>query len=50
MIREQLDWVAETTYWMFTEKFEIEIALDEVGERAGQQHISTQLFGQGFES
>src|ERR1700741_4073112 len=50
MIREQLDWVAEASYRIFADAFEIEIALDEVGERAGQQYRSTQLFGQGFET
>ena len=29
---------------------EIEIAFDEVGERAGRQHRSPQLFGEGFET
>src|SRR5256884_9670759 len=35
---------------MFADAFEIEIAVDEVGERAGQQHRSPQLFGEGFET
>jgi hypothetical protein len=35
MIRKQLDWVAETSYSMFADVFEVEIASDEVGERAG---------------
>jgi len=47
MIRQHLDWVAEASYWIFADAFEIEIAVDEVGERAGQQHVFTQCFGQG---
>jgi hypothetical protein len=35
---------------IFADAFEIEIAFDEVGERAGQQHRSPQLFGEGFET
>ena len=50
MIRKQLDWVAEASHRVFADTFEIEVALNEVGERAGQQHLSTQLFGQGFET
>src|SRR6516162_6191814 len=50
MIRKQLDWIAEASHRMFADAFESEIALDEVGERAGYQHRSTQLFGQGFEA
>src|SRR6516162_6278665 len=50
MIRKQLDWMAEASYWIFADAFEIEIVLDEVGERAGEQHVFTQLFGQGFQT
>jgi len=31
---------------MFADGFEIEIAFDEVGEVAGQQHLFAQLFGE----
>src|ERR1700680_22580 len=50
VIRKQLDWVAEAAHRIFADAFEIEIAFDEVGERAGQQHPSPQLFGEGFET
>src|SRR5262245_65020920 len=50
IIREQRDWVVEAAHRMFAEAFEIEIAFDQVGERARQQHRSTQLFGEGFET
>ena len=40
MIRKQLDWVVEAAHRIFADAFEIEIAFDEVGERAGQQHGS----------
>ena len=36
VIREQLDGVAEAAHRIFADAFEIEIALDEVGEGAGQ--------------
>ena len=45
VIRKQLDWVAEAAHRIFADAFEVEIAFDEVGERAGQQHRSPQLFG-----
>ena len=48
MVRKQLDRVAEAAHRIFADAFEIEIVLDEVGERAGQQHGPTQLFGEGF--
>jgi hypothetical protein len=44
VIRKQLDWVVEAAHRIFADAFEIEIAFDEVGERAGQQHGSAQLF------
>src|SRR3974390_2628875 len=50
MIRKQLDWMAEASYRIFADAFESKIALDEVGERAGHQHRSTQLLGQRFET
>ena len=50
VIRKQLDWVVEAADRIFADAFEIEIAFDEVGERAGQQHRSAQLFGEGFET
>ena len=50
MIRKQLDWVAEASHRVFADTFEIEIALNEVGERAGQQHRFPQLLGEGFET
>jgi len=50
VIREQLDRVVEAAHRIFADAFEIEIALDEVGERAGQQHGSPQLFGEGLET
>src|SRR5437773_9345732 len=50
VIRKQLDWVVEAAHRIFADAFEIEIAFDEVGERAGQQHRSPQLFGEGFET
>src|ERR1700676_213183 len=50
VIRKQLDWVVEAPHRIFADAFEIEIAFDEVGERAGQQHRSPQLFGEGFET
>ena len=50
MVRKQLDRVAEAAHRIFADAFEIEIAFDEVGERAGQQHRSPQLFGEGFET
>src|SRR5205823_12788010 len=48
--RKQLDWVVEAAHRIFADAFEIETAFDEVGERAGQQHRSPQLFGEGFET
>jgi hypothetical protein len=48
VIRKQLDWVGEAAHRILADAFEIEIAFDEVGERAGQQHCSPQLFGEGF--
>src|SRR5437016_13770592 len=50
VIRKQLDWVVEAAHRIFADAFEIEIAYDEVGERAGKQHRSAQLFGEGFET
>jgi hypothetical protein len=50
VIRKQLDWVAEAADWIFANAFEIEIAFDEVGELAGEQHRLPQLFGEGFET
>src|SRR5258705_7156610 len=50
VIRKQLDWVVEAAHRVFADAFEIEIAFDEVSERAGQQHRSAQLFGEGFET
>ena len=41
MVRKQLGRIAEAAHWIFADAFEIEIALDEVGEPAGQQHLST---------
>jgi hypothetical protein len=38
VIGEQLDGVAEAAHWMFADPFELEIALDKIGESAGQQH------------
>ena len=49
VIRKQLDGVVEAAHRIFADAFEIEVAFDEVGERAGQQHLSAQLFGEGFE-
>jgi hypothetical protein len=46
VIRKQLDWVVEAAHRIFADAFEIEIAFDEVGEGAGQQQCSTQLFGE----
>ena len=34
VIREQLDRIVETAHRMFADVFELEIAFDEVGERA----------------
>ena len=48
--RKQLDWVVEAAHWIFADTFEIELAFDEVGECARQQHRSAQLFGEGFET
>ena len=50
VIRKQLDWVAEAAHRIFADTFEIEIALDEVGERARQQHRFPLLFGEGFKT
>src|SRR5262245_33961830 len=50
LVRKQLDWVVEAAHRIFADAFEIEIAFDEVGERAGQQYCSPQLFGEGFET
>src|SRR5258706_16230846 len=50
VIRKQLDWVVEAADRIFADAFEIKIAFDEVGEGAGQQHRSAQLFGEGFET
>ena len=50
VIRKQLDRVVEAADRMFADAFEIEIACDEVGERAGQQHRSAQLLGERFET
>src|SRR3982074_604791 len=50
VIRKQPDRVVEGAHRIFADAFEIEIACDEVGERAGQQHRSPQLFGEGFET
>jgi hypothetical protein len=36
VIGKQLDWVVEAADRIFADAFEIEIAFDEVGERAGQ--------------
>src|SRR5438552_13501576 len=49
-IRKQLNWVVEAAHRIFADAFEIEIAYDEVGERAGKQHGFPQLFGEGFET
>src|SRR6202022_5083939 len=40
----------EAAHRIFADAFEVEIVFDEVGERAGQQHRSPQLFGEGFET
>src|SRR5438128_3265076 len=50
VIRKHLDWVVEAAHRIFADAFEIEIAYDEVGERAGKQHSFPQLFGEGFET
>src|ERR1700733_12186488 len=50
VIRKQLDWVVEAADRIFADTFESEIAFDEVGERAGQQHRSAQLLGEGLEA
>ena len=50
VIRKQLDRVVEATDRIFADAFEIEIALDELGERAGQQHRPAQFLGEGFET
>src|SRR5438309_6768257 len=50
VIRKQHDWVVEAAHRIFADAFEIEIAFDEVGERAGQQHRLPQLFGEGLET
>src|ERR1700730_8413067 len=50
VIRKQLDRVVEAAHRIFADGFEIEIAFDEVGELAGQQHRLPQLFGEGFET
>src|SRR5262245_55781565 len=50
IVRKQLDRVAKASHRIFADAFEVEIALDLVGERAGQQHLSVQLFGQGFQT
>src|SRR5215471_17934601 len=50
VIRKQLDWVAEAANRIFADAFEIEIAFEEVDERAGEQHRSPQLFGESFET
>src|SRR5271168_3340833 len=49
VIRKQLDWVVEAAHRIFADTLEIELALDEIGEGAGQQHRLAELFGQGFE-
>jgi hypothetical protein len=38
VIRKQLDWIVEAPHRLFADTFEIKIALDEAGERAGQQY------------
>jgi hypothetical protein len=50
VIREQLDRVVEAAHRIFADAFEIEIVLDEVAERARQQHRSAQLLGEGFKT
>src|SRR5262249_40030833 len=50
VIRKQLDRVVQAAHRIFADAFQIEIALDEVRERTGQQHRSPQLFGEGFET
>lgn len=35
MIRKQLDRVAKASHRIFADAFEVEIALDQIGERAG---------------
>src|ERR1700736_5333078 len=50
VIGKQLDRVVEAAHRIFADALEVEIAFDEVGERAGQQHRSAQLFGEGFET
>jgi len=50
VICKKLDWVIEAAHRIFADAFEIEIAIDEVGELARQQHGSRQLPGEGFET
>src|ERR1700737_1062097 len=50
VVRKQLDWVVEAAHRIFADAFEVEIVFDEVGEGAGQQHRSPQLFGEGLET
>jgi len=35
VICKQLDWIVEAADRMFSEAFQIEVAFDEIGERAG---------------
>jgi AraC-like DNA-binding protein len=42
--------LVEAAHRIFADPFEMEIAFDQVGECAGQQHRFPQLFGEGFET
>src|SRR6202035_41179 len=50
VIGKQLDRIVEAAHRIFADTLQTEIAFDEIGERAGQQHRFTQLFGEGFET
>src|SRR5258707_2481688 len=50
VISKQLDWVVEAADRIFADAFEVEIAFDEIGEGAGQEYGSAQMFGEGFKT
>src|SRR5450631_3622052 len=50
VIRKQLDRIVEAAHRIFTDALEVEIAFDQVSERAGQLHRPPQLFGEGLET
>jgi hypothetical protein len=50
VIGKQSDRVVEAADRIFADAFEFKIVLDEVAERARQQHRAAQLLGEGFKT